>query len=562
MSNIFGNLNGIAAGIYQLVRQEFLDRPLPEPVNDAKNLTYKSSLPGAVATSLQTVLERDINLADFATLRDAINALPDTGGVINVPYGRYPAGVWKYDTDYMGKVNVTLRGQQMPAFSPTADRLVGGSIIEGRFNVFAHGFTVENLGFDCGKYVVDAYFGGADTHAANHPNGATWDAFAFAQPNQAAPLPARRNLTVRNVIALNRDSASVGHGVLLEGFDGAVIENVTGMYGIHPMVVKGKNVRGTHIAGWAASGNQVIFKSDSYAHGGNIKFDSVEGGFAPPGVTPWSAPAVASYGLLLNPATDHMDTIKIGSLRMGGALQLLAANSAQAKNLDNVMIGNIELEGSGTGNSSGINLAQSVNYSRVRLGRTTISNTKDGVAYYQAYQFLAPDAIEIESVTLETLALRGIQALGYGRVKIGRLRAVSVNTLYAIADTARVLVGKEESLSITTKFENGPTLAAGWAQHPGASKFDIRLDNYGVRVTGLVKPTAGTATGDVINLPPYLRTVDATRRLAYGANGTGVTTPVLVNIDGAYTKLAINNGTNFVGAETYLSLDGISYPID
>lgn len=558
MSGIFGN---ITEKVGKVLAEVLAALAAPE-TGGARLIAYLSPLAGAVPRTMQARMDETVSLADFATLRDAINALPDTGGVINVPYGRFPAGVWKFDTNYMGRANVTLRGQQMPSISPNADRLVGGSIIEGRFNVFAHNFTVENLGFDCGKYVVDTYFGGADTHAANHPNGDTWDGLAFAQPNQAAPLAPRRNLTVRNVVGLNRDSASVGHGVLLEGFDGAVIENVTGMYGIHPMVVKGKNVRGTHIAGWAASSNQVIFKSDGYAHCGNIKFDTVEGGFAPPGVTPWSPAAVAAYGLLLNPATDHMDTIKIGSLRMGGALQLLAANSAQAKNLDSVMIGRAEFEGTGTGNSIGVNLAPNIAYSRIRMGAVTVSNTKDGVAYSQAYQFIKPDALEIDSLTLENLTLRGIQALAHGRIKIGRLRAVSVNTLYAIADTARVLVGAEEALSITTKFENGPTLAAGWAQHPGASQFAIRLDGYGVRISGLLKPTAGTATGDVINLPPYLRTVDATRRLAYGSNGAGVTTPVLVNVDGGYAKLAINNGANFVGAETYLSLDGISYPVE
>jgi hypothetical protein len=514
-----------------------------------------------VTRSMQDKMRETVSLDDYTSLAAAIAALPAAGGVINVPVGRYRAGVWKYDTNYMSKANVTLRGAKMPSCSANCDRLTGGSVIEGRFNVFADNFTIENIGIDAGKYVVDQYYGGADTHAANHPNGDTWDAFAFAQPSQGTPLAARRNFTARNVIGLTRDSASVGHAMLMEGIDGGIIENVVGMYGIHATVIKAQNVAASFVAGYGASGDHVIIKSDTYAHAGNIKIDTVETGFAPPGVVAWSTPAVAMYGLLLNPATDHLDTVKIGSARLSGALQMLAANSTQVKNLDNLMIGNLEIEGTGTGNSIGINFAQSVAYSRVRLGRVTISNTKDGVAYYQAYQVVPPDALEIESLTMENMALRGIQALGYGRLKIGRLRATAINVLYAIDDTARVLVGKADENVITTQFANGPSLVAGWQQFPGASKFRIQLDNYGVRITGLLQPVTG-ATGDIINLPPYLRTVDATRRLTYGSNASGVTTPIMVNIDGGYAKLAINNGVSKAGAETFLSLDGISYPID
>jgi hypothetical protein len=213
---------------------------------------------------------------------------------------------------------VKLLGAKMPGPSANADRLEGGTVIEGRFNVFANNFAIENVGFDFGKYVVDTYYGGADTHTANHPLGGTWDAFAFAQP--ATPIAAQTGFYARNVIGLCRDSLSVGHAFLMEGIDGGFVDNVVAIYGVHGVVFKSKNMRGGAVAGWMASTDNVIFKSDTYAAGGNISLATVECRTYAPNCAPWSTPSPAKYGVYLNPATASFDgPIQIGAVKVYGA---------------------------------------------------------------------------------------------------------------------------------------------------------------------------------------------------------------------------------------------------
>jgi hypothetical protein len=502
-----------------------------------------------------------VSMSDYPTLKAAIEALPAGGGVVEIPVGRFPAGVWKFDTNYMSEKNVTLRGFQMPTPSDNCDRLQGGSIIEGRFNAFADNFTVENLGFDCGKYVIDTYYGGADTHSANHPNGDTWDAFAFAQPNQAAPLPLAKNLKVNNVIGLNRDSLCYGHAVLMEGFSSADIGSVIGMYGIHAVVVKGSNATAVSLAGYGASSDHVIFKSDNYAPGNNIKVGTVSYGFAPPGTTPWSTPAASAFGLFLNPATADMTGIKIGRLRGAGAQALIRASGTTATRvLDNVQIAAIELEGTGVANAIGANFDNAI-FKRIRFGTITISNVADGMAYKQTVGF-SDDAIEIGSLTMENVSLRGLQALGFGRFVINVLKVQTVGTLYAIENNARVHIGRESLSSVTTKFGlNPPSLTAGWQQIAGFSGFDVGMHNYGVTLQGLLQKT-GAPSANVVNLPPYLQPAESIRLQTVARNAANVDGMVLVSVGGGATTLKINDGAGIVGAENFLSLDGLSYRLD
>ena len=513
-----------------------------------------------ITRSFQDKARESVSLDDYTSLKAAIAALPATGGVINVPAKRYPAGVWKYDTNYMSKANVTLRGVKMPVCSATCDRLVGGSVIEGRFNVFADNFTVENIGFDAGKYVVDTYYGGLDTHSANHPNGDTWDAFAFAQPSQTAPLNSAKNFAARNVIALNRDSLSYGHAMLIEAVDGGIVDNVIGMYGIHGVVIKSKNITGTYVAGYGASVNHVIIKSDTYAHGGNIKLGTVETNYAPPGVTPWSAPAVPAYGLLLNPATDSMDTIKIGKLRLFGAQTLFKAHGGAGMSLDNVQVAAIECEGFGVAGDLGIHFASGLIYNRIRFGTATVLNTTDAVAYANGSDYGA-DAMEFDSLTIENASLRGLQAIGYGRIKIGRLRAKNVLGLYSIDDTARILIGREETIGVPTRFVlNPPAMTAGWQQLGGGfSSLAVRMHNYGVTLKGMIMPT-GSPSADVMTLPPYLSPAEKTRLVAAARSTANVDGVVSVKFDAG--KLTINDGAGVLGAENFLSLDNLHYEFD
>lgn len=516
-----------------------------------------------------------VSLADYPTLRAAIDALPPEGGIVDIPDGRFVTGFYKYDTDTCRRANIYLRGAVKPVPSYNCDRLVEGAILEGRFNVWADNFRMSNLGFDCGRYVVDKYFGGRDTHSPDHPYGDTWDCYAMAQPNQNAPERARRGFFAQNIVCLNRDSQSYGHAFLLEGVDGAVIDNVVGIGGIHGSVVKSRNVTGGILAGYAASGNHVIFKSDHYAHCGNINLSIVESDFAPPGTSPWWPKVAANFGLLLNPATDHMDAIKVGNLRLYGANCLLGGDGPvfavplvnagdPIYNLDNVMISATECEGTGVASPIGIYF-KGANYYRMRLGTVTIGNVSDGIAFDQTVSGFGSDPLQFDSLTIGgPVALRAVQALRSARIVIDRFRVNgSINVLYDIADTAGLRIGREELVgAIATKWgRNPPTLHPGWEHVPGGADVRIILSNYGVSTAGLVRPVAGGSV-NVVSLPLYLRSAQPTRRLAYGQGVGNTNNAVLVNIDSSYPYLALNNLEGITGAEMQLSLDGLSWFLD
>ena len=72
MSTLFGNLNGIAAGIYQLVRQEFIDRPLPVPSNDVMNITYTAPGAGGVLRRLYDLLAETVSVRSYGAVLDGV----------------------------------------------------------------------------------------------------------------------------------------------------------------------------------------------------------------------------------------------------------------------------------------------------------------------------------------------------------------------------------------------------------------------------------------------------------------------------------------------------------
>lgn len=513
-----------------------------------------------------------VGLENYSTLKDAIADLPSTGGVVEVPVGRFKSGVWKFDSNYMAKDNVTIRGVQMPKVSANCDRLVGGSIIEGRFNAFANNFCVENIGFDCGKYVIDTYFGGLDTHTANHPYGDTWDGFAFAQPSQSSPLPQRTGFSATNIIGLNRDSQSVGHAVLMEGFSGGFIDNVIGIGGIHGLVIKASNVSAGYVAGYSASTDHVIIKSDSYAPGFNIKIAMLDTNQVFPGTTPWFTPAQCSYGLFINPATNNMSSIKIGIARLFGAVKPLIAfgpvdgSGNPIYSLDNFKMESTEVDATGFSSTVGASFTSLI-FNRCSIDTMTLNNVTNGVIYQQTASSggFAASPLLIGSLRLAgTIAEKSIWCSLYGRIVIDNVFCdANTGVLYYIENTARINVGRESISGFAAeKFGNNPpTLTANWEQYPGNSSFRVILANYGVMMTGYLRPLSG-GSGNICTLPAYLKTAQATRRLTYSQGTGSVDKSILVNVDPSYGYLAINNGSNNVGAEMALSLDGVSWILD
>lgn len=566
-SNTPASSGGVGVGAWQLKSNALLKGSLAAnggaaTIGASSGNNVQQEL-DAIFASLGDINDKfgvNVNVADYPNLKAAIAALPVFGGVVIIPEGRFYAGDWTYNTDYMAKENVFLKGTKAPTFSSNADRLMG-SVIYGRFNAFAHNFSVEDVGFDFGKYVVDTFYPGKDTHAADHPLGGTWDAFAFAQPNLVSPLAARQGFRARNVIGLLRDSLSVGHAMLFEAIDGgnSFIDNATGMYGVHSLVLKSRNIKIGTIAGYAASVNCVIIKSDAYARGGDLIINEIDARKNLPGITPWSAPADPTHGLLLNAATADMDgNIQIGSIKALGVGNGVRVNGDPAFNVSDVQIG--QLISNGFGGSMGHALiCDSGRCSRFQVGIMNASNGVNGISWNPGQSGARNTDLIIDQAFFLTLSGQAIRSVGNAVVEIAVADLRSCATAYYVDDTARLLIGTERLNGVTTKWGRAaPTLNGGWVDFgSGNSTFDISLKNYGVVLSGLIKAQA-TLSSDIINLPAYLKPSTTKRYPAYFNNGTrGM---ALIGVDATASKVILNDGTA-PAVGNYVSLDSISWSL-
>ncbi|MFW9600895.1 MAG: DUF2793 domain-containing protein, partial [Prevotella sp.] len=510
---------------------------------------------GTAEHALDNLHGSSVYLSDYPTLKDAINALPVFGGVVRVPVGRFLSGDWNYDNDYMSKANVTIVGEVMPKLSQNADRLEGGSVIDGRFNAFADNFTVINVGFDAGKYVMDTYYPTYDSLTANHPLGGTWDAFAFAQPNLVTPLSDRKNFTAINVIGLQSRPLSVGHSILIEGVNGGYVDNVIGVYGTHATVIKSQNIRGGVVSGWMASNNDVIFKSDSYANCGHIALNHIDARTVAPNCTPWSAPIPASHGWLLNPASaDFTGPIQVGSVKGFGMTTGFNITGDSSHFVSDVQIGSALFDGYTGAMSAGVDYSI-CKARRVSIGCLIVNSALSAIAWNDADgSDNSSPQLSIGEATLTNLFVRAIAVQQFGRVKIDQLSITSAVNAYFIENDSRLIVGNETLVGVSNKWEiNPPVLSSQWANTgSGNETFDVVLENYGVSLEGLIT-AQGTTGGVIATLPVYLRPTLTIRKIGYLNDGS--IKSCLIGVDSGGSVYFNDNATTVAGS--YISLHGI-----
>ncbi len=499
-----------------------------------------------------------VNIADYASLKAAIAALPSTGGTVYVPVGRYPAGNWTYDTDYMSKANVRIVGEKKPRPSANCDRLEAGSIIYGRFNAFADGFHVENIGFDNGKYTVDTYFGAVDTHTGNHPLGGGWDAFAFAQPNMSTPLPNRRDCHFRHSIGLTRDSYSYGHAFLMEGVDVGSAGDITGIGGIHAVVVKSTNMKLGRLSGQAASNNNVIFKADTYAACGHLSAEYVESLTVPTGTTPWFTPAIAAHGLLINPAsTSFSGPVQIDTFKVFGAGDGLCITGGGANVIGDLQIGAMVADGWTGAMTTGVNFFDT-RAQRVQIGSLIVNNAVQGIAWNAAtIGDNSAHQVSFGSVKLTNMSTRAINASGYARIRIDTNEVANTPQAYYCEDNARIMIGKETLINVGNRWErNNPTLSTGWTNFGGGnSNWEVKPENYGVAIKGLLNAATGV-TGIIATLPTYLQPTEG-KRLPAAITKSNVPQFAQIGL-GTNGNIDLNNNAA-PNVGDYLSVDGIGW---
>lgn len=497
-----------------------------------------------------------LNAADYPNIKAAIAALPAAGGTIYVPIGAFYAGDW---TQYqpMTKDNVKIIGEKLPQLSNNADRLQNGSVIYGRFNIFANNFEVDNIGFDFGKYICDTYYGGAIQNAMNHPLTGEWDAFAFAEIDNVTPTGPKAGLKIGTVIGLLRSPDSYGHAMLIEGAVGAQVYNATGIGGIHAVAFKSYKSSAVTLNGYSASGNHVIIKSDTYAKCGIVQIDNIKCDNVPPNVVPWWAIKDSTSALNFDPETDFNGSVQIGKAVCRGANNGLTIDTSDtSKTLTDVHISSLIIDGYGSSMGYGINKLKG-RVQRFAISSMIINNVVQGIKWDTTNSDDDPlQNISFNNVKMAVVSSRYIELLNLAKITIDNIDASGANFAYKLGDNTRLYIGKSKSIVNTRVFEdNPPTFGTGMSNFgSGNEAFGVTLDGYGVTYSGLISAGAGN-NGTIAFIPKYLRP-DASRRFPGYLNSGGRNFALIgVSADGLLTI----NDTTPVTAGGYISVDGVHH---
>lgn len=517
--------------------------------------TYPSGTVGQKLKQVANGYMPVVNLALFTSLKAAIDSLPSTGGTIYVPAGRFEAGNWNYNTAYMSKPNVRIIGEKMPVYNNMLTALEGGSVITGRFNVWADNFHIENVGFDMGKTYCDVKFPGANFTTASHPNGGTWDAFAFASPQDGSP--ARRNVVIENVIGLLYNSVTVGHAVLCEGIRGGRADNLIAVYGIHGVVFKCMEFQAFGVKSYGQSTNGLIIKSDDYAVCGRLYATGILYMPSPVNTAPWYTPPNVQFALNINTGLAGF----IGPVQVGSAYALtpqrhvsLEGNSPGYFAASDINIADVITDGNEITDYSVIMNGQA-SYVRVSIGNLTATRCKNAVFVRQPASTFAQQ-LHINNLNATNTVNTVITASDYSVVAIDSLDATNCQYLYSVTATGRVYVGRERASLITVAKFGGasvPALANGWSTFGGVSEtFEVILSGNRVFLKGMVKP--GT-TGVIAAIPAAFRG-NLTKKIPVHWRVGSTNGVTFVSLDSGGLK--IEDGT-LTANIAYVSLDGVSW---
>jgi hypothetical protein len=167
-----------------------------------------------------------------------------------------PVGRFKSPDPVNLREGVYIFGSGCP--DNTADRLIGGTILEGRYHSYniKRGALVD-LGVDCGAYTI------------SEGKAVESDAIVvsnYAKSDGTVALGSRlTGWTLLNVIGMCKTPTTAGHAVLLEGLDPpCIVDNISGVYSNTPVVLKCGPIQVGKLRGVGAFFAGVLLKSNSY----------------------------------------------------------------------------------------------------------------------------------------------------------------------------------------------------------------------------------------------------------------------------------------------------------
>ncbi|WNS40014.1 tail fiber/spike domain-containing protein [Enterobacter chuandaensis] len=440
----------------------------------------------------------------------AINSLPASGGVIKLLNKRYKPSGYQYGFSGAGKGvtkdNITIIGSKQPSPNNTYDRLVNGTVIEGCFLVWANGFSMSDVGIDCGKYVVDTYYAG-------NPQPGIHEGFFATYLNDAEKNASnyKYGMRLHNVSGMAYSSVAMVHAMIVA--EGYVNTRCTGlmhaMMGVHGAVFKARDCLVDNVISECAGGEGVIVKSDiqASARALNVPVKKITCyGAGTQGSSPHSVAPAGAWGVLFQNSGNPIDNVKLGNIDVFGYSNGIGFSGIEETVA--VYVESFHYDGEGTSTSAAVrHVEASTQGKKIFFGYLHARNCEQVISAGNNNMQVSVSQMDIANVSD---ALADIQ--GNTVVVINSLKYSSVGSLWRLNGNAKAYLGTETHTGITAQeFAPGglaPQMASGWSAPQQA--FTAKLRNFGIVCNGLLRSSSG-ATSTVITLPASLRPAEIIR---------------------------------------------------
>jgi hypothetical protein len=488
----------------------------------------------------------------------AVQALPASGGIVQLEDKTYPPQGYVYGTSgafkYLSKANVSIVGRKMPSLALDCKSLVGGTIIQDMFLVYADNFEMRDVGIDSGKTFVDSVYAGAAR-----------EGLLLTYPSEAikASSALKRRARLHNVIGLCSAPTALVHACIVgEGYAGVTCTGeVVGCYGTHGIIIKCTDVTANKFTAYCNGGEGVIIKSDSQttAISSNIQIGKISTyASGPDGWTPYAV-ATTGWGTLIDAPANNVSVLQIGAIYDRGHATGFGLSIAPGKTVDNLQIGMITTDG----NSSccvDLTAANGAQLARSSISQIVARNTPVGL--YTNLNATNPAVLGTLTVVNAAVAYLDV---GNVSAAIGIVVAENCTSgAVRLLANARPEIGSIIKLGSTTNTyatDSGgvaPTLLNGATNVAGNELFGVTHIGYGINLQGLVMPGTSNVLGQ---LPFFARPVKPKRFMAQGFNGAAVfAVPVVIGADGAVVVNEVAGG--IANCTSWISLAGINYSLE
>lgn len=291
---------------------------------------------GAVATTVQAVLRRTINVEDFGPDGTQAGDSAAIKAAITAAAGRpivFQPKRYYWDGTTIAATSVKFYGGGMPSVNSARTALEGvGTIIQGSLVFTGTGIELRDLGVDHGS---SAYGVGGD---AIKISPATYNAGRLA--------------VLQNVAGLGRNATDAFHSILVEGYETASLNNCIGAVNQFCFAIKSRNI---NIDGIRAINGQnlIILKSDGSGAGAgslaSVNLNNMVG----------EGSADTDYGVRVLSDNVSIASLNISNINLNGVdyamlIEAGAATAISEMNVSNFNAKDVRLFGIQTGGAGGM----------------------------------------------------------------------------------------------------------------------------------------------------------------------------------------------------------------